>query len=91
MAITSERKVPKIKYLDKSVNDLAVIQILEGKYKDIQYTYGTVKPLDEDAVLKFSYDLIKGEVKDKDDFHNTIGDILVNIIMRDDEDRTTNT
>lgn len=91
MATTLERKVPKIKYLDKSVNDLAVIEILEGKYKGIQYTYGTVKPLDEDAVLKFSYDLVKGEVEDENDFHDIIGDILVNIVMRDDEHRTTNT
>lgn len=91
MATISERKVPKIRYLDKSVNELAVIEILEGKYKGIQYTYGTVKPLDDDAVLKFSYDLVEGEVEDKDDFHNILGDILVNIVMRDDEDRTVNT
>ena len=91
MATISERKVPKIRYLDKSVNELAVIEILEGKYRGIQYTYGTVKPLDDDAVLKFSYDLVEGEVEDKDDFHNILGDILVNIVMRDDEDRTVNT
>lgn len=91
MATISERKVPKIRYLDKSVNELAVIEILEGKYKGIQYTYGTVKPLDDNAVLKFSYDLVEGEVEDKDDFHNILGDILVNIVMRDDEDRTVNT
>ena len=30
-------------------------------------------------------------VEDKDDFHNILGDILVNIVMRDDEDRTVNT
>ena len=80
----SERKIPKIKYLDKlSPVDTAVIEIQEGKYKGVQYFYQKVDLKDvENFKLKFEYNIIEGNVnlpEDEEDFINTIGDILVSL------------
>ena len=90
MAITSERKVPKIKYLDKlSPVDTAVIEIQEGKYKGVQYFYQKVDLKDvENFKLKFEYNIIEGNVnlpEDEQDFIDTIGDILTQIVSQDVE------
>ncbi len=88
----SERKVkiPKIKYLDKlSPVDTAVIEIQEGKYKGVQYFYEKVDLKDvENFKLKFEYNIIEGNVnlpEDEQDFINTIGDILTQIVSQDIE------
>ena len=86
----SERKIPKIKYLDKlSPVDTAVIEIQEGKYKGVQYFYQKVDLKDvENFKLKFEYNIIEGNVKlpeDEEDFINTIGDILTQIVSQDIE------
>ena len=88
----SERKmkVPKIKYLDKlSPVDTAVIEIQEGKYKGVQYFYQKVDLKDvENFKLKFEYNIIEGNVnlpEDEQDFINTIGDILTQIVSQDIE------
>ena len=88
----SERKmkVPKIKYLDKlSPVDTAVIEIQEGKYKGVQYFYEKVDLKDvENFKLKFEYNIIEGNVnlpEDEEDFINTIGDILTQIVSQDIE------
>ena len=88
----SERKVtvPKIKYLDKlSPVDTAVIEIQEGKYKGVQYFYQKVDLKDvENFKLKFEYNIIEGNVnlpEDEEDFINTIGDILTQIVSQDIE------
>ena len=70
----SERKIPKIKYLDKlSPVDTAVIEIQEGKYKGVQYFYQKVDLKDvENFKLKFEYNIIEGNVnlpEDEEDFH----------------------
>ena len=90
----SERKmkVPKIKYLDKlSPVDTAVIEIQEGKYKGVQYFYQKVDLKDvENFKLKFDYNIIEGKVnlpEDEQDFINTIGDILTQIVSQDIEHR----
>ena len=72
----SERKIPKIKYLDKlSLVDTAVIEIQEGKYKGVQYFYQKVDLKDvENFKLKFEYNIIEGKVnlpEDEKDFINT--------------------
>ena len=90
MATTLERKVPKIKYLDKlSPVDTAVIEIQEGKYKGVQYFYQKVDLKDvENFKLKFEYNIIEGNVnlpEDEQDFINTIGDILTQIVSQDVE------
>jgi len=84
----SERKIPKIKYLDKlSPVDTAVIEIQEGKYKGVQYFYQKVDLKDvENFKLKFEYKIIEGNVnlpEDEEDFINTIGDILTQIVSQD--------
>jgi hypothetical protein len=86
----SERKIPKIKYLDKlSPVDTAVIEIQEGKYKGVQYFYQKVDLKDvENFKLKFEYNIIEGNVnlpEDEKDFINTIGDILTQIVSQDIE------
>lgn len=86
----SERKIPKIKYLDKlSPVDTAVIEIQEGKYKGVQYFYQKVDLKDvENFKLKFEYNIIEGSVnlpEDEKDFINTIGDILTQIVSQDIE------
>ena len=86
----SERKIPKIKYLDKlSPVDTAVIEIQEGKYKGVQYFYEKVDLKDvENFKLKFEYNIIEGNVnlpEDEEDFINTIGDILTQIVSQDIE------
>ena len=86
----SERKIPKIKYLDKlSPVDTAVIEIQEGKYKGVQYFYEKVDLKDvENFKLKFEYNIIEGNVnlpEDEQDFINTIGDILTQIVSQDIE------
>ena len=88
----SERKIPKIKYLDKlSPVDTAVIEIQEGKYKGVQYFYEKVDLKDvENFKLKFDYNIIEGKVnlpEDEKDFINTIGDILTQIVSQDIEHR----
>jgi hypothetical protein len=90
MEIMSERKIPKIKYLDKlSPVDTAVIEIQEGKYKGVQYFYQKVDLKDvENFKLKFEYNIIEGNVnlpEDEEDFINTIGDILTQIVSQDIE------
>ena len=84
----SERKIPKIKYLDKlSPVDTAVIEIQEGKYKGVQYFYEKVDLKDvENFKLKFEYNIIEGNVnlpEDEEDFINIIGDILTQIVSQD--------
>jgi len=88
----SERKIPRIKYLDKlSPVDTAVIEIQEGKYKGVQYFYQKVDLKDvENFKLKFDYNIIEGKVnlpEDEEDFINTIGDILTQIVSQDIEHR----
>ena len=85
----SERKIPRIKYLDKlSPVDTAVIEIQEGKYKGVQYFYEKVDLKDvENFKLKFDYNIIEGKVEDEKDFINTIGDVLTQIVSQDIEHR----
>ena len=88
-------EIPKFKYLNKlSPSDTSVIQIQEGKYKDVEFYYLKVnmESLDE-GKLVFEYNILQGEdkVEDHNDFIQTIGDILTMIIEGDNEDRTAST
>ena len=88
-------EVPKFKYLNKvSPSDTSVIEILEGKYKDVEYYYLKVNMESlEEGKLVFEYNILEGEnkVEDHNDFIQTIGDILTVIIEEDNEDRTAST
>jgi len=88
-------EIPKFKYLNKlSPSDTSVVQIQEGKYKDVEYYYLKVnmESLGE-GKLVFEYNILDGEdkVEDHNDFIQTIGDILTMIIEGDNEDRTVST
>jgi len=88
-------EIPKFKYLNKlSPSDTSVIQIQEGKYKDVEFYYLKVnmESLDE-GKLVFEYNILSSEdkVEDHNDFIQTIGDILTMIIEGDNEDRTVST
>ena len=88
-------EIPKFKYLDKlSPSDTSVIQIQEGKYKDVEYYYLKVNMESlEEGKLVFEYNILDGEdkIKDTNDFVQTIGDILTVIIEGDNEDRAAST
>ena len=88
-------EIPKFQFLNKvSPSDTSVIQIQEGKYKDVEYYYLKVSMESlEEGKLVFEYNIIEGEdkVQDYDDFIQTIGDILTKIIMEDNESRTVST
>ena len=88
-------EIPKFKYLDKlSPSDTSIIQIQEGKYKDVEYYYLKVDMQSlEEGKLVFEYNILEGDdkVEDYNDFIQTIGDILTVIIEGDYEDRTAST
>ena len=88
-------EIPKFKYLEKlSPSDTSVIQIQEGKYKDVEFYYLKVNMESlEEGKLVFEYNILNGEskVEDQNDFIQTIGDILTVIIEEDNEDRTAST
>jgi hypothetical protein len=84
-------------------HELCKIKLTEGKWENLIYNYKTVKIIEKDggdAILKFDYDIVETPTnldidnltpKDKQNFENLLGDVLVNIIERDiDEDRTDN-
>ena len=88
-------EIPKFKYLNKlSPSDTSVVQIQEGKYKDVEYYYLKVNMESlEEGKLVFEYNILDGEdkIKDTNDFVQTIGDILTVIIEGDNEDRAAST
>ena len=88
-------EIPKFKFLNKlSPSDTVVVQIQEGKYKDVEYYYLKVNMQSlEEGKLVFEYNILEGDdkVEDENDFIQTIGDILTVIIEGDYEDRTAST
>lgn len=72
--------------------DIARIKLTSGKWDGIIYAYhtiGFVEQEDDDAILKFEYDVIQTPEEldveslteeDKKEFENHLGDILVSII-----------
>ena len=78
-------EIPKFKYLDKlSPSDTSVIQIQEGKYKDVEFYYLKVDMESlEEGKLVFEYNILEGDdkVEDDKDFIQTIGDILIIMIL----------
>tara|TARA_Y100000296_G_scaffold77452_1_gene99087 strand:+ start:397 stop:711 length:315 start_codon:yes stop_codon:yes gene_type:complete len=66
--------------------------ITEGKYEGISYSYGTIKFDDDDGEMKlnFDYDIVENpssfdvdELDSNDEFHNIMGDILIDIIGKE--------
>ena len=70
--------------LDDDVDGLYKILLTDGKYKGIIYTYGRVRLLEEDDVLRvqFEYNIQENPVGDVNptEFRSHIGDILVDML-----------
>ena len=74
----------KYKFVQGKNTGETAVQIDEGKYTDVVYTYGKVG-IDErtnDCHLYFDYLVLDKEeiVEDHDDFKEVIGDILVDFL-----------
>ena len=74
----------KYKFVQGKDTGETAVQIDEGKYTDVVYTYGKVG-LDEregECRLYFDYFLLDKDdnVEDHDDFKEVIGDILVDVL-----------
>lgn len=63
-------------------HNVNVIRVLEGEFKNVEYTYGSVAVQEQDgiAILKFEYNLIAGEIKNIEAFKTLSGDILQDLI-----------
>jgi len=86
--------------VEKEDMDYYGFKIEDGEYKDVIYYYGEVK-IEEDvendtAVLNFNYQIDKGneqynieELQDSIKFNNLMGDILAEILDKDNDERLT--
>lgn len=91
--------------LDEDYNGNQLIQLTSSEYSGIIYTYGKVRLVEEDDLLRvqFEYDIHENPVGfvDRDKFRNHIGDILIDLLEENllknnvvytggiDENRTT--
>ena len=84
-------------------HELCKIKLTDGKWQNLIYNYKIVKFIEkdgDDAILKFDYNIVETPAnldidsltpKDKRNFENLLGDVLVDIIEGDiNEDRTDN-
>ena len=77
------------KFVQKTDEDFACIQLLSGEYKDVVYKHNHIKfapePNANDEIpLKFDYDVLvnPNQVKvDTIEFQNYIGDILLEVVQ----------
>ena len=62
----------------------AHIEIAEGRFKNIAIQYGIVKleEKDNNLVLNFDYEIVKGTIFDseKEEFNNVVGNLLVQFL-----------
>lgn len=84
----------EVLYDEYKEEKLARIRLTDDKWNGIIYHYDTVKILQDDdgtgnAILQFEYDVVEApydfneekiEPRDKEEFENLLGDILVEII-----------
>lgn len=71
------------KILDHAVDGFTIIQLTEGKYKDVEFHYGAVaveEGENETATLKFDYTITKGENINEEEFGAIAGKILHSLI-----------
>jgi len=83
-----ELKNMKYNIVNNDGSEHAAIEIAEGKFSGIAVQYGIIKveELNENLVLNFNYDIVKGDVSDadKDQFNQIVGDILVKLLEERD-------
>ena len=93
-----KKKLPKYKFQQSPWDDATWVEITEGKYSSVVFTYGTVRFSWELDIpkLQFSYDILhSGEfdldlLKNDQDFVTMVGDILTEIIIENESTRTDN-
>ena len=86
-------EIPKYSYVEHPRFEQAGFRIADGKYENVIYTYGKVKPIEEDDKLrlKFEYNVHENPNDvdtDSDEFINMIGDILTIEIDKDKNDNS---
>jgi hypothetical protein len=98
--------IKQYELLDEDYNGNQLIQLTSNEYSGIIYTYGRVRLVEEDDLLRvqFEFDIHENPVGfvDRDKFKNHIGDILIDLLEENllknnivytggtDENRTTN-
>lgn len=87
-----KKKTPDYFFLDAPTGDSTWVQIKNGSYSNVVYSYGKVE-LNQDSeipILKFDYNIIDpGEytissLQENEDFVTIIGDILTDIIIKNE-------
>ena len=86
-------EIPKYSYVEHPRFEQAGFRIADGKYENVIYTYGKVKPIEEDDKLrlKFEYNVHENPNDvdtDSDEFINMIGDILTMEIDKEKNDNS---
>jgi hypothetical protein len=86
-------EIPKYSYVEHPRFEQAGFRIADGKYENVIYTYGKVKPIEEDDKLrlKFEYNVHENPNDvdtDSDEFINMIGDILTLEIDKEKNDNS---
>jgi hypothetical protein len=73
--------------LDEDWNGMQLIKLTASPYEGIIYTYGRVRLVEEDELLRvqFEYDIHKnpGNEIERESFRNYIGDILIELLEKD--------
>ena len=80
--------IPKYNYVEHPKFEQMGFRIADGKYENVIYTYGKVKPIEENESLrlKFEYDIHENPNDvdtDSDEFIKAIGDILTTEIAKE--------
>ena len=76
--------IKQYELLDEDYNGNQLIQLTSNEYSGIIYTYGRVRLVEEDDLLRvqFEFDIHENPVGfvDRDKFKNHIGDILIDLL-----------
>ena len=85
--------IPKYNYVENSKFEQMGFRIADGEYENVIYTYGKVKPIEEDDKLrlKFEYNVHENPNDvdtDSNEFINMIGDILTMEIDKEKNDNS---
>lgn len=74
----------KFNIIENDGNENSHIEIDEGKFKGIAIQYGIVKleEKDNNLVLNFDYEVVKGTIleSEKEEFNNVVGNLLVQFL-----------
>lgn len=94
-----KKRTPEYRFQDAPMGDGTWVEITSGKYASIVYSYGRVKFSDEIGVpkLSFGYSILHSghfdleALQSDQDFVTIIGDILTEIIIKNESIRNNDT